>query len=278
MPRTRIGYVDDDLNNFHADVYLKLLRETLSDRGFEIAGCTALQDEAGRAWAQRQGVPYFENVAALDEAVDCYMVLAPGTPETHLPLCEQVLPRGKPTFVDKTFAPDTATAQRLFELADEHGAPMQSSSALRYTAVQAHARQAGAVRHMVTWGGGRSFDEYAIHPVEMAVSCLGPEVRTLMRRGRAGEDQLLLEFDGDRTAVVNVFTSLPTPFAAAVTSEAGTAWVPVDTDTLFRDALAAILDFFERGAPAVDRAETLAIRRILDAAAKPEARAGFVAV
>ena len=53
----RIGFVDECLDNFNADVYLKLLRGELADLGFTIAGCTALQTEQSQAWALANDVP-----------------------------------------------------------------------------------------------------------------------------------------------------------------------------------------------------------------------------
>lgn len=276
----RIGFVDYRLDNYHANIFLKIAREDLAARGFTIAGCSAMKAGEGRVWAGRNDVPYFSDLDEMNAAVDVYMILAPSNPEAHLALCERVLPFGKPTYVDKTFAPDLKTAQRIFALADRHRTPLQTTSALRYTDAQRYVNEVGraAVQHMVAWGGGRSFGEYAIHPVELVVSCMGPKVQRLMRRGAGRQSQLLLDFSGGRTAVVNVYTQSDTPFAASVTTRAGTRYIPVDGARLFVDTAAAIFDFFEAGRPSIDRAETLAIRRILDVAASPRALKGFVAL
>ena len=270
--------MDDNLENFHANVYLKLLRNELKHRDFVVAGCTGLRPRAGRKWAESNGVPWFPDAAGLNEAVDCFMVLAPSTPETHLELCEQVFPFGKPTYVDKTFAPDLRTARRIFGLADRHRVPMQTSSALRYTEVQDYVEEAGhrQVRHMVTWGGGRSFGEYAIHPLELAVSCLGPGVRRVMRRGKGRQSQLLLDYTGGRTAVVNVYTGSSTPFAASVTTAKATRYFQVDSGRIFLNTADAVLDLFESGEPGIDRKESLIIRRILDVAGQKRAMSRFV--
>jgi predicted dehydrogenase len=274
----RLGFVDDRLDNFHADVYLKLLRGDLAGLGYEVAGCTALQPDPSRTWAEVNGVPWFDDVASLDAVVDAYVVLAPSTPETHLPLCTQVLPCGKPTYVDKTFAPDLATAEAIFDLADEHGVAMQTTSALRYTQVQAYVRDVGAagVRHIVAWGGGSSFVEYAIHPVELVVSCLGPAVSRLQRWGGEPRSRLLLEWDHGATGIVHVHTDGGVPSAAAVTTTAETRYIEVDSATIFRDTARAFVELFASGRPNVPRAESLAVRRILDGAGKPEARDGFI--
>lgn len=266
----RIGFVDDDLDNFHARVFLEAIRGALKERGFTVAGATALQHDKSRAWAEKQGLAYFDDPAALDKAADVYAVLAPSTPQTHEKLCGMILPFGKTTFVDKTFAPDVATAARIFDLADRHKVAIQTSSALRYTAAQKVAK-AEDVRHVIAWGPGRSYDEYAIHPVEMAVSLLGPEAVALTRRGTGAESQLRIDFSGGRTAVVNVYTQRRTPYAASITTAKETRYVEVDTKPLFVDAAAAMLDFFAAGRALVDRRESMAVMKILEASRDPAA-------
>lgn len=277
-PPKRIGFVDDNLDNFHARVYLEALRGPLKERGYVVSGATALQQEKSRAWAAKNGLDYYDTPAALDKVVDAYAILAPSTPGTHEELCGLILPFGKTTFVDKTFAPSAEAAGRIFKLADRHGVALQTSSALRYTAVQKHVASVGrdAVRHVVAWGPGGSFDEYAVHPVEMAVSCLGPDAVALMRRGTDAESQLLVDFTGGRTAVVNVYIRRKTPYAASVTTAKETRYLEVDTKPLFVDAASAMLDFFAAGKAQVDRRETLAVMRILDASRDPAALERFV--
>jgi predicted dehydrogenase len=279
--KKRIGFVDYRLENFHANVFLKILRQDLKDRGFEVAGCYALDAQDGQTWAQKNQVPYFASVEALNKQVDYFAVLAPSNPETHLELCRMVFPCGKTTYVDKTFAPDTATAEAIFALADKHGIVVQTTSSLRYTEVQEHVRRSGGrsnVLHIVSWGGGRSFEEYGIHPTEIVVSCLGHEAESLLRRGTKDHSQLLVNFSGGRTAVIHVYTNARTPYAAAVTTVESTQYIAVDTSRIFVNMAAAMMDLFESGQANIDRRESLAIRRILDAAARPEALNGFVRV
>ena len=275
----RIGFVDHRLDNYHADVYLKLLRTDLSDLGFTVAGATALETEPSQAWAADNDVPWFDDVATLDEQVDHYVVLAPSNPGSHLDLCRQVFPCGKSTYVDKTFAPDLSTAEAIFALADEHGVALQTTSALRYTEVQRYVAEAGRqhVSHMVAWGGGSSFGEYAIHPVELVISCLGPDVARIQRWGDEPRSRLLLEWNDGATAVVHVHTdSSTTPYAASVTTAAETRYVSIDSRPIFASTARAFLTLFDRGEANVPRAESLAVRRILDAAARSEARSTFL--
>ena len=268
----RIGFVDCGLDNFHANIYLEVIRENLKERGFTVVGCFDLQEDGGRLWATKNNVPYFSDIQELGEAVDFFMILAPSNPEVHLELCKLTFPIGKPTYVDKTFAPDIKTAEEIFALADKYGVEIQTTSALRNTDVQKWVREVGTtnVKHIITWGCGGSFGEYAIHPLELAVSCMGPQAERMMCRGNGNQRQLLIDFSCGRTAVVNLYAGTNTPYFASVTTDKETKVIMVDNSQLFIDAAAAILDFFEAGKANIDRAESLMIRQILDTAENPE--------
>ena len=107
---------------------------------------------------------------------------------------------------------------------------------------------------------------------------MGSAVKRLMRRGTGKQSQLLLDFTGGRTAVVNVFTKSSTPYSGSVTTLEATKYLPVEARTMFRDTAAAVLDMFESGRANIDRKESLMIRRILDVAGQKRALKGFVAV
>lgn len=279
MAAKRIGFVDYCLDNYHAEVYLKALRGPLANRGYEVAGATAMQDAISRAWAAERNLLYYESVEELNQAVDCYIVLAPSNPELHLEMCQEVLPFGKATFVDKTFAPDELTARAIFALADACDAPIQTTSALRSTAVQAFVRELpSAVQSMTIYSSGTSFDEYGIHPVELAVSCLGHNVESMTRIGPDRHPQWLLQFSGDRTAVIDFNPEIELPFSAIVSTQQGHDRIEVDGATLFLDAAASILDFFDAGRPLVDRRESLMVRRILDLAMSSRVHGSFVSL
>ena len=179
------------------------------------------------------------------------------------------------THVDKGCA--AATAREIFAR-DQHGVPMQTTSALRYTNVQELVKKLAPARveHMITWGGGGSFAEYAIHPLELLISVMGHEATGLMRRGSATRSQLLLNFTGERTGVVNVYPQSNTPFAASVTTEKATQYIAVDSSKIFVSTAAAVLDFFLAAKPSIDRRETLTLMRLLDAAEEPRALREFV--
>lgn len=265
----RIGFVDFDLDNFHANIYLKMFRGPLADRGGVVAGCHAWKVDTAAVWAEANHVPYRQRLSELNQDVDVFCILAPSHPELHLEMCEAVFPFGKPTFVDKTFAPNLAIAEQVFALADRYGVAVHTTSALRYTNVQQRAgelkSQQESLLGMSIWAGGSSWAEYGIHPVELAVSCLGPRIAHVFRSGTLQHSLVVLQFADATQALIHFNATDHVPFCAALTTARGTEFLKVDDQRLFEDAAAAMLDFFQAGRPLIDRAETLVIRKILDA-------------
>lgn len=281
MTTKRIGYVDYKLDNFHANVYLNLLRGDLKDRGWEVAKCWAMDEAGGRKWAGEKNVPY---VADIQEMADCdgMIILAPSNPEVHLAMAKQVFPLGKPTYVDKTFAPDFKTAKQIFALADKHRVPVVTSSALRCAAsLNKLVAELGRekIRHVCAWGGGGTFEEYVIHPLEMVIAAMGPQVKQVLHLADGkNHHELHLQFAGGRTGSVFVHTQGACAFQAVVTTDAKTAYVDTSPDPIFRDLAAVILDFFESGRENIDRRESLALFKVLDAAFNKKAMGRFVKV
>src|SRR6476660_3634836 len=88
----RIGFVDYKLENFHANVYLKIFRDQLAARGYTVAGAHAIDEEAGRAWSKKNNVAYFARPEELNANLDFFIILAPSNPEVHLDLCRKFVP------------------------------------------------------------------------------------------------------------------------------------------------------------------------------------------
>lgn len=276
MALKRIGFVDDDLDNFHANTYLDAIRGPLKERGWEVAGATAIQSAKGAAWSVSKALPYFYSVEELSNNVDAFAVLAPSTPNTHWQLCEQVFPYAKPTFVDKTFAPDSKVATQIFSLADKHQTAVQTTSALRTTNIQFKlADMEEPLVNLSLWAGGASLEEYGIHPIELAVSCLGPEAERLIVTGTEKHPTIVIEFSGGRIATIDFNSEEYVPFVAMLTTERGSEQVVVDDKTLFTDAASAILDFYDAGKPLVPRNETMTVLSILDVLKSESVKTGW---
>ena len=247
MKMRSIGFVDYNLNGYHANTFCKLLQTELAGRGWRVSRCWAMDEVTGREWAAKWGVPYTSHLGDMHDC-DGIMVLAPSNPEVHLELARQILPLKIPTYIDKPFAPDLCTAREIFNFADQHHTPVTTTSALRFCrSLQSQCLQTPfkAVRHMQAWGGGASFEEYAIHPLEMIISIMGPEVTRVMKLGDGQHHQLQLEFSGNRTASAFVHTTGSCPFQAMITTEEATRFIDCSQDPIFQDLCSFVLDFFE---------------------------------
>ena len=267
MTKRKIGIVDHSLDNFHANTFLSLMREDLKPRGWEIARCWAVNGDEGRVWAKKNEVSYAEEFTDLGEC-DAFMILAPSNPEVHPEMAKRLFPFGKVTYVDKTFAPNYETAKEIFTLADKYNVPVMTTSALRCaTSLKRVVEKFGSGRilHMQAWGGGGSFEEYAIHPLEMVIFAMGAQVEEVMHVASDKDHHALhLQFGDKRSASIFIHTNNECPFRAMVTTEEQTVCADCSADPIFRDLCNVILDFFESGEPSVDRSESLMIRRVLD--------------
>ncbi|MCE5324740.1 Gfo/Idh/MocA family oxidoreductase [bacterium] len=275
----RIGFYDNKLENWHANTYLEILRDKLPDCGYEISVCKALDEADGREWAKKNNVPYAGSIEEFADKCDYVMILAPSDPELHLQMAETILPLGKTTFIDKTFAPDLATARKIFALADKHNVAVITTSALRFTdefnAVVKEIGKSG-IKHMSMWGGGRSFGEYSIHPVEGIISTMGADVTHVMRWGDEQFSQVNMKFKGGRTATAYVYVNIACPYMAVITDAKEVKFHNVDSP-IFDTQTKHILDFFAKGKPTIPREESLAVREILDIASDPKNHGKWVA-
>lgn len=266
----KIGFIDLHIDEWHANNYPAWFRGAKRAAEFELAmaweesPAPGLRDLA--AWCADFGVTPAPSVEKLIETCDALCVLAPSNPEVHERLAQLPLASGKPVYMDKPFAPDRATAERLFERADRYGTPLFSSSALRFGDELIAARQAWAANRldgMTSWGGGSSFWEYAIHQLEMIVSTLKPGVKRVMQYGGGGTDFLALEFHDERRAQL---TLNPRTGFGAVLFGGGDATVLPQMSRVFENLINAMLDFYAGGPPPVDRAETIEIAAVLEVA------------
>ncbi len=264
-PPLRIGFIDHDLDNYHANTFARLLREEHPEA--VLSAVFSNRHDNRQAWAADHRTVAVDTMEAMRELTDAIMVLAPSHPETHWDLCQAAFALGKPTYVDKTFAPDFATAEAIFAEADRRQVAVQTSSVLRYTEVQAYCRENGALppRCIDTWMSGGNFDEYIVHPVEHVISLMGPEVTGMTRCRKSGFEVIELTFSGERIATIHFRAVHATPYFTFLSDDKASRPFAIDASRIFSNGLDAIVDFLRCPAHAIDRAETLAIYRILEA-------------
>jgi len=272
----RIGFIDFYLDEWHANNYPKWIRDEAEKMGvpFEIA--YAYEDKAKEGgissaqWCLKNGVTLLSSIDEVVEKSDVIIVLSPDNSEEHERLSEKALRSGKPVYVDKTFAPDLASAKRMFELAEKHNTPLCSSSALRCSRNLDRLKgDAGIVNFAVTGGG--NFEIYAVHQLEMIVSVMGTGAKRVMVTGSRFAHNVTIDFGKGRYATMA--QSDIYDFTCAVTYEDGTGEMVVPME-YFPSFIHDMLVFFNGGAPVAPKAETLSVMALIQALGEADKKKG----
>ena len=266
MSMKKIGFIDLYIDEWHANNYPKWFREAPRAGEFELGYAWEEKPlEGGRpleTWCRDFGMTPARNIEEVIEKSDCLCVLAPSNPEVHERLADLPLRSGKPLYIDKPFADNKAAAERMFALAEQHGTPLMSSSALRF----GDELLTGKVREMkptlfCTTGGGRSFDEYGIHQLEMIVSVMGAQVREVKLSGDPGKLAITLEYENGNLATMAYAPSMR--YTVTATDGKTTESYPALKNT-FPNLIAAMMDFFATRECIIPREQTVGIAGLLE--------------
>lgn len=262
----KVGFIDYYLNEWHADNYPEFLEKETNGEYKVCYGYGKIDCPHGmtnKDWCDKYGVELCKTPEEVIEKSDVLIVLAPDNPETHEELCEKALASGKRTYVDKTFAPDKATAERIFANADAHGTPCYTTSALRFAANYQALKKEG-IKNIHSFGPGNT-EIYSIHQIEPIVLMMGTDAKSVMFTGDKQYPSFVIEFSGDRYAE---FTMKGDAFDMHIAYEDG-AYEHISADGNFWDSFTTeLVDFFENGTVKVDHKETIAVMAIREAAIK----------
>ncbi len=269
-----VAFLDHHLDNWHAKVFLRLLRE----RGHTVVAYET--DPTEGDWCDEHDVP---RASDLDEAVDRadgIMLLAPDDIEAHLDLALAAIPSGKPLWVDKLLATDYDEAYRITRAAEYHSTPLTAGSSLRH-AVELEkalstplllsegegAIDVGTIEEGFFTGYG-TWERYGVHTVAMALRSMGGGVARLASIGTDAMATVALEWRDGRRASLVVATgreaSQAFPWRFALRSGGGYRHGEVkDFDAFYKRQLDAILRDFE-SRTSHSRDEMLDTAKILD--------------
>ena len=270
----KIGFVDYYISEWHANVYPGWIKEICEAKGLDltVAYASAERDVSlvdGRTtdeWCKEYGVDKCNSIEELCEKSDFILILAPSNPETHLRLAETVLKYGKNTYIDKTFAPDAATAKRIYELAEKYNTKFFSTSALRYADEIEPFK--GKCDSATVFGSGSNLPEYIVHAVEMAV-CLTGVGASEVRVDRS-PDQFNIRIKHEDGNAVNILytDNYALPFAFVTHTEKQAAEYHTVGSEYFRRLLGVVLDFFVTGQLPFASEETMETMKIREAIIK----------
>lgn len=267
----KIGFIDLFIDEWHANNYPAWFRESAARGDFEMGLAWEEASAGGRpldAWCAELGMTPARSIAEVIEGSDAICVLAPSNPEVHERLAELPLRSGKPVYIDKPFAPDRESAERMFRLAEKHGTPLMSCSALRFAAELMEAKAGNFADQKISLtsvrGGGDVFSEYVIHQAEIIVALMGCGAWRVRRQGKGGGIQILVEYDDGCIASLAWHPMLAFGAPVVVGEEKA---VSLDTlSNFFPNLIAAMLNFFQTGRAPIPQAETLEVVALAAAA------------
>ncbi len=265
----KIGFIDYYLDEWHANNYPEMIKKA-SNGEITVAYCWAEIDSphgglTSKEWAEKYGITLCESEEELIEKSDVLCVLAPDNPETHERLCEKALKSGKISYVDKTFAPDKATAKRIFAFAEESGTPVMTSSALRYASEYQKIDRNGLMSAVSMSGGVPEI--YMIHQIEPLVMLLGTDVKRVCNFGTERFPVFALEYNsGARTTMV--CSTGDHPFRMTLNYENGRHEIIEVNSDFFGNFIKNLIEFYKTGEVLVPHDQTIAVMAIREVCIK----------
>ncbi len=197
----------------------------------------------------------------------------------HLEQARAAIAARKPLFIDKPLASTLEDAREIARLAAAAGVPWFSSSSLRFGEIGATMKFADATG-AVTFGPGPleahhalDLSWYAIHPIELLYTLLGPGCESVTRTSSENADVITGRWKDGRLGTVRAVRPYsqygavvfrPNQIVEAKPQEAGS----------YRPLVVEIVKFFETGKPPVSNAETLEIFAFMDAAQRSKEQGG----
>lgn len=240
-----IAFLDHHLDNWHAKVFLGLLRE----RGHEVVAYETDANEGD--WCAANGVTRVGSPDEALEAADAIMVLAPDNIDAHLDLAFAVLAAGKPVWIDKQLAPNLDESDRIVRMAEYHGTPLTCASSLRHAAEleEALASMNGPIEEGVFSGYG-DWHRYGVHTIAMALRAIQSPVADIQSWSTPHVKQVGLTFEDGRKASLSVVAgknaSSAFPWRFALRSgEEHTHGTVTQFDEFYRLQCEAMLSDFE---------------------------------
>jgi len=286
----KLGIVGTDTS--HVIAFTKILNDPASPDYLPGARVTAaykggskdLPESATRVdgYAQelrtKWGVQFYSDIAQLAKRVDA-VLLCSVDGRVHLEQARAVIAAKKPLFIDKPLASTLADAREIARLAKAANVPWFSSSSYRYGELGTTMKFEDA-RGVTTWGPGPiephhelELAWYAIHPVELLYTLMGPGCETVWRAVGKDDDVITGRWRDGRIGTVRALRPYGTYGAVVYREKTVVQSKPVTAEG-YRPLLVEIVKFFETKQPPVPNEETLEIFAFLDAAQKSKQQGG----
>lgn len=189
----------------------------------------------------------------------------------HLDQFRQAAVCGKPVFIDKPLASTLTDAWEIAQIAAAHKIPWFSSSSLRFGPVQA--MHSPDIAGVLVWGPGPlekhqqlDLSWYAIHPIEVLFTLMGPDVQQVTRTSTPGADVITGIWEGGRVGTVRANRPYSSFGAVVFHNDNNYPTLYSNIEPGYSPLLREIVKFMRTGIPPVTNEETIKIYEFMDAA------------
>lgn len=263
------------VNTYHAQAFTHILNGSADDPP-RIADARITHVWAGEhsdrlAELETMFGPYDTVVASPDDligTVDGILILDDTDGGArHTELARPFLRAGLPVFVDKPMTTRYQDAVELFALAQQHNAPLFSSSALRFPVELDREAVAalGKLSSIVSVGPEEWF-YYGVHAVEVMGTITSDQPATVQRVALPEKDVAIVTYDTGLVGVVMTLRDAAYLFEVSVYGEHGAYSFQIeDFMGFYTNEMQAFVDMIGTRVPPVTAAETLSVLAILHA-------------
>ncbi|MBR1706251.1 MAG: Gfo/Idh/MocA family oxidoreductase [Bacteroidales bacterium] len=270
----RLGIIG--LDTSHSTAFSKLLNDPVSEdpyvRRFQVVaaypyGTMTIESAAKRIpqyieEVKTYGVEVVTSIAELLDRVD-FVLIETNDGRLHLEQALEVFKAGKGCYIDKPLGATLGEVMAIYQVAEQYGTPVFSSSALRFSPENVWIRKGayGPVKGADVYSPHHpepthpDFGYYGIHGVETLFTVMGTGCQEVVRMHTEEGDIVTGRWADGRLGTFRAIVTGPNLYGGTVI--VADKAVPAGGYVGYLPLLHAILDFFETGIPPVGQEETL---------------------
>ncbi len=282
----KIGLIG--LDTSHVEVFSKLLYENESnfyDDAKVVIGypCPSLDitlsktrvDEYTTLLKVKYDVEIANSIKKVAEKSDALFITAMDG-RKHITIFNELLPYGKPVFIDKPFTITKKEAEEIFSCSEKYNTPVMSSSALRYSDSLLKLFQNEKEKPTSVYLNGPLpflnhipyYSWYGIHMAELLFTILGPHYTHLSVFGNQYNDVISAEWKDGQLGVIRGAHVWHDKFEAFLHYPNKTVHLPIYRDKIsyYTLLLKKVITFCKTGQNPIPKEETISIIKFIEEA------------